>query len=103
MALEHITSENFKDFINKEEVVLIDFWAPWCGPCRMLGPVLEELNSSTGLPVGKVNVDEEDEISSAFSIQSIPTIIAFKSGKVLGKAVGYMPLAKLTGWIESLK
>lgn len=103
MALEHITKDNFKEFINNEELVIIDFWAPWCGPCRMLTPVLEELNSSTGQLIGKVNVDEETDISEAFGIRSIPTLLAFKSGNLVGRTMGYMSLEKLQYWLEEIK
>lgn len=99
--LEHLNNENFKEFINKEELVLIDFWATWCGPCRMLTPVLEELNKKTGLSIGKVNVDEEDLIAEAFKIQSIPALFLFKNGKLIDKKVGYMPLEMIENWVKA--
>ena len=99
--LIHLTKDNFKDFINKDELVLVDFWATWCGPCRMLTPVLEELNNKTGLSIGKVNVDEEDDISEAFRIQSIPALFLFKNGKVVDKKVGYMPLDMIEKWVKA--
>ena len=102
MAVEKITSEGFKDFINQQEVVIVDFWATWCGPCRMLGPVLEQLNAQTGVKVGKVNVDDEEAIAQIFNIRSIPTLIAFKEGKLVGRAEGFMPLEKLKAWVNSL-
>lgn len=99
--LTHLTKDNFKEFINKDELVLVDFWATWCGPCRMLTPVLEELNNKTGLSIGKVNVDEEDTISEAFRIQSIPALFLFKNGKVVDKKVGYMPLDMIDKWVKA--
>ena len=102
MAVEKITSEGFKDFINQQEVVIVDFWATWCGPCRMLGPVLEQLNAQTGVKVGKVNVDDEEAIAQIFNIRSIPTLIAFKEGKLVSRAEGFMPLEKLKAWVNSL-
>ncbi len=99
--LEHLTKENFKDFYKDKPLALIDFWASWCGPCRMLTPVLEELHKDTGLAIGKVNVDEEEEISEAFNISSIPTLFLFKNGNLVDKRVGYIPLEELKSWIKT--
>ncbi len=99
--LEHLTKENFKDFYKDKPLALIDFWASWCGPCRMLTPVLEELDKETGLAIGKVNVDEEEEISEAFNVSSIPTLFLFKDGNLVDKRVGYMPLEELKSWIKT--
>lgn len=99
--LEHLTKENFKDFYKDKPLALIDFWASWCGPCRMLTPVLEELDKETGLAIGKVNVDEEEEISEAFNVSSIPTLFLFKDGNLVDKRVGYMPLEELKSWIKA--
>lgn len=99
--LEHLTKENFKDFYKDKPLALIDFWASWCGPCRMLTPVLEELDKDTGLAIGKVNVDEEEEISEAFNVSSIPTLFLFKDGNLVDKRVGYMPLEELKSWIKT--
>lgn len=99
--LEHLTKENFKDFYKDKPLALIDFWASWCGPCRMLTPVLEELDKEAGLAIGKVNVDEEEEISEAFNVSSIPTLFLFKDGNLVDKRVGYMPLEELKSWIKT--
>jgi thioredoxin 1 len=86
-----LTKENFAETIrNSEKPVLVDFWATWCGPCRMQAPVLEELAAERGdIVVGKVNVDDEAEIANAFQIDSIPTLILFKNGEAVKAAVGY--------------
>lgn len=99
--LIHLTKDNFKDFYKENSLCLVDFWATWCGPCRMLTPVLEELNNKTGLAIGKVNVDEEEEISAALRIQSIPALFLFKNGELVDKKVGYLPLEELETWVKS--
>ena len=99
--LQHLTKDNFKDFYKENSLCLVDFWATWCGPCRMLTPILEELNKKTGLAIGKVNVDEEEELSSALRIQSIPALFLFKNGELVDKKVGYLPLEELASWVKS--
>ncbi len=87
-----ITKENFEQQVLKSELpVLLDFWAPWCGPCRMLSPVIAEVAKEyEGVAkVGKVNVDEEVELASAFRVASIPTVVVIKDGKVVNTSVGY--------------
>jgi len=86
-----ITSKNFDEIVkNADKTVILDFWATWCGPCKMIAPIIEEIaNENENLIVGKVNVDEEAELSIKFGIVSIPTIIVFKNGEIYNKTVGY--------------
>lgn len=93
MSAIKITDKNFNsEVINSEKPVLIDFWASWCGPCRMMSPVVDEIASERGdIKVCKVNVDEEPELASQFGIMNIPTIVAIKEGKVTGSLVGVRP------------
>ena len=80
------------EILHSDKPVLLDFWAPWCGPCRMVGPVLEEIASSqTDIKVGKINVDEEPALAARFQIMSIPTLMVFKDGKITNRALGAMP------------
>ena len=82
-----VTSTNFKDFISKGKVV-IDFWAPWCGPCRALGPIIEEVCKNNNVKLGKVNVDEEMELAEQFNVQSIPFVVKFIDGEVVDYFIG---------------
>ena len=91
MAEIILTEENFeKEILQSDKPVLVDFWAPWCGPCKMLGPVIEELAQelSGRVKVAKVNVDEQAKLAAEYGIVSIPTLIVFKNGKATNKAVG---------------
>ena len=99
-----ITSENFEsEVVNSGKTFLLDFWAPWCGPCRMLAPVIEELaNEYDGkVKVGKVNVDEEGELAGHFGISSIPTVVVIKNKTIIDKSIGYVPKSKLDEMIKS--
>ena len=103
MAELKITIENFENEVMKSNIpVLIDFWAPWCGPCRMMGPVIEQLADEYEgkAKVGKVNVDEEGELSQAFGVMSIPTIVLIKDGKVVKQAVGARPKAEVEAMLQ---
>ncbi|MEG0899173.1 MAG: thioredoxin [Oscillospiraceae bacterium] len=97
------TNEKFKDEVeNGKEIVLVDFWAEWCGPCRMLGPIIDDISKEYEgkIVVGKVNVDEQSEIAARYEVMSIPTVILFKNGKLFDKSVGLVPKAKLIQMIE---
>lgn len=101
MSLLHLTRENFEQSINNNEVLLVDFWAPWCGPCRMLTPVLEKVSNEGVCAIGKVNVDEEDELAAIFRVSSIPTVLLYKNGKMVDKKVGYMDYDTIVRWVKS--
>ena len=103
MAELKITRENFENEVMKSNIpVLIDFWAPWCGPCRMMGPIIEQLAEEYEgkAKVGKVNVDEEGELSQAFGVMSIPTIVLVKDGQVVRQAVGARPKAEVEAMLQ---
>lgn len=99
--IKHLTQDNFKEFYNSNKLALVDFWATWCGPCRMLTPVLEELDNEMEIDIGKVNVDEEDMLAEACRISSIPALFLFKDGKLVDKKVGFLPKEALKNWIKS--
>lgn len=97
MSVVHITKANFEELVtNNSKPVLLDFWATWCGPCRMVAPIVEEIAAEReDILVGKINVDEEMELAVQFGIISIPTLVVMKNGEVANKAVGYMPKAEI--------
>ena len=97
MSVITITKANFNDeVINSEKPVLLDFWASWCGPCRMVVPIVEQIaDERSDIKVGKVNVDEEPELAREFGVMSIPTLVVMKDGRITNKAMGAKPKAQI--------
>ena len=98
-----ITDNNFEEIINSEKPVLVDFWAEWCGPCKMIGPVVEELagDYEGKAVVGKVDVDANPVVSAKFGIRSIPTLLVFKNGEIVDKQVGAVPKGVLSQKLDA--
>jgi thioredoxin 1 len=104
MALE-ITKENFEETVKNNKLVVVDFWAPWCGPCRMVAPIIEELSEEykdKGVAVGKINTDEQQELAIQFGIRSIPTVLFIKNGEVVDAMIGAAPKAMYEEKINAL-
>lgn len=102
MSVLTITNDNFEnEVLNSDKTVLLDFWASWCGPCRMLSPVVDEIaEEREDIKVGKVNVDEERELAEKFGIMSIPTLIVFKNGEIVNQSMGVRPKNAILDLIE---
>ena len=102
MSVTVVTKENFEvEVLNSDKPVLLDFWAPWCAPCRMVSPIIDEIaDEHPEIKVGKVNVDEEGELASQFGVMSIPSIFVVKDGKIAASTVGAIPKNKI---LELLK
>ncbi len=105
MAEIIITDENFEEeVLNSEKPVLLDFWATWCGPCMMLAPVIEEIaKERTDIKVGKINVDEQQSLAVQFGIESIPTLVVFKGGKITNASLGYQTKEQVISLLEKDK
>ncbi len=103
MSVLKITKENFeKEVMQSDKPILLDFWASWCGPCKMVGPVVEQVAAETVevARVGKINVDEEQELAQAFKVMSIPTLVVIKEGKVVKSAVGVQSKQTLLSMLQ---
>lgn len=102
MSVITLTNENFEnEVINSEKPVLVDFWASWCGPCRMVSPIVDEIAEEvSSIKVGKVNVDEQQSIAAKYEVMSIPTLILFKGGTPVKKTVGALPKPQLLDFIK---
>ena len=101
MSVINLDKNNFKEIVNTDKIVLIDFWAPWCGPCRMVSPIVDEIaDEHPEIVVGKVNVDDEAELAQEFGVMSIPTLIVMKDGAIVNQSVGAKPKEQI---LEMLK
>jgi thioredoxin len=103
METIEITDANFDEVLNTDKPVLVDFWAEWCGPCKMIGPIVKELAGEYEgkAIIGKVNVDENPATAAQFGIRSIPTLLVFKDGEIVDKQIGAVPKAVLAGKLDA--
>ncbi|HJT38811.1 MAG TPA: thioredoxin TrxA [Sphingobium sp.] len=105
MATKAVTDSSFKaDVIDADKPVLVDFWAEWCGPCKMIGPALEEISEELAdkVTIAKINIDENPDAPGQYGVRGIPTMILFKNGEPAATKVGAAPKSALKGWIESV-
>ncbi len=102
MSVLHVTKEQFENqLLTAEQTVLLDFWASWCGPCKMMSPVIDQAaQERPDVIVGKVNVDEQPELAARFGIMSIPTLIVLKNGEIINKQIGYCSLQQVLGLLD---
>ena len=104
MSVQKVNQDNFNDIINGDKAVLLDFYADWCGPCRMVSPIVDEIaEENPQYAVGKVNVDEQPELAGAFGIISIPTLVVMKDGKVAEQLVGVRPKENIVAALANLR
>lgn len=100
MAIMHATEKDFNELVS-DEFVLVDFFATWCGPCKMLGPVLEDLsNDRADIKIVKVDIDQSRSLAREYGVMSVPTLFLFKNGQIVSQKSGYMPKEMLTNWIN---
>ncbi|QSO46154.1 thioredoxin [Alicyclobacillus mengziensis] len=104
MATQQVTDQTFAAFLQSDKLVLVDFWATWCGPCKMMAPVLEDISSEyeSQIAVGKLDVDHNPATAQQFGIMSIPTLLAFKNGKVVKQIIGYRPKGDVLGQLADV-
>ncbi len=101
MSVLKITKENFNEVLNSEKTVLLDFYADWCGPCRMVSPIVDEIaEENSQYFVGKINVDEEPELANEFGVMSIPTLVVLKNGKIVNQSAGARPKQSILAMLE---
>jgi thioredoxin 1 len=104
MALEFTDANFATEVLKSDKAVLVDFWAPWCGPCKMVGPIIEKLSKDmTDVKIGKLNVDDNPNAAQEYGITSIPAMLLFKNGKVVAQAMGFAPEPKLREFINAHK
>ncbi|GGE17929.1 thioredoxin [Marinithermofilum abyssi] len=101
MAIQNVTDQTFDKAVS-ENLVLVDFWAPWCGPCKMIAPVLDEIDQEVGdkVTIAKVNVDENPDTAGRYGVMSIPTLMIFKNGEMVDKLHGFQPKEQLMEWLN---
>ena len=102
--MKHVSDDSFEsDVLNAEGPVLVDFWAEWCGPCKQIGPILDQIDQEMGekVTIAKVNIDENPDTPTKYGVRGIPTLILFKSGEVAATKVGALPKSKLVEWVEA--
>ncbi len=102
MSVMNINKQNYQqEVVNSDKPVLLDFWAAWCGPCRMLSPIIDEIaEEREDIKVGKVNVDEEPELASQFQVMSIPSVFVLKNGKIVAQSLGVKPKAQILALLD---